>query len=791
MLKNSFKVAIRNFFRNPFFTLINLLGLSIGVTFSLALFLVLWDNLKIDQFHEDGEQIYRAYFNGLDENGQFTFTQGSSPYPLFTTLKEMDGVEDAAYLGGSMELVVEVGDKVFKERASWTSPSLFNIFTFPFIEGGLTEAQKNPQSLFISEATAERLFGKDWRGRAVGSTLKVDQQYKVLVAGVYENMGGNSSIHFDIGINAQLLPMLNEEAFLDNWGRKGATVYTKLYKDIDPRGIENQINLIYKEKPGYGIGGDALMLFPFERNFLWTEFEKGVAVGGQILYVRLLLGASIFLLIIACINFINLATAQASKRAKEVGVRKAVGADRLNLLYQFLAETSVLVFVTLGISLFFLNSILPIINTTVGKEITMPLDQVGFWLSILGFGTLITLLAGLYPAFVLAVYKPVSVLKNKLTANYAHKNVRRGLVVFQFVLSSILIIATFVVHQQIKYIQTEKFGLNRSNIIHFNLPDPYSHQYNLLKQKLESHASIQKVVNVTHLPTNINWITAGIEFPGRDPDDGNYFYCLFTDFGFDNMFDIEMKAGRFFDENIQSDSNGVVINEKALAYITMEDPIGKSIREGGEEYTIIGIAKDFNFRSIHNEIEPLLIRMRPGFGGSILLKSEPKSTPEVIALLKNTWKEIIPKFPLEYRFLDDSYASMYRLETAIAKISSALAITAIIISCLGLLGLITFIAAQKTKEIGIRKVLGASMFSIITLLTKDFVRLIVLGLLIAIPIAWYAMKLWLENYAYRIEIKWWVFGLAGFIMVVIGLFTVGIQSIRAATSDPVNSLRNE
>ena len=793
MIRNHLKVALRNLSRNPFNSTINLMGLVTGITFSLLLALVIRDDLQKDRYHEGGEHIYRAYFNGLDDFGNITFTQGHAPFVLYSTLQEFDEVDEAVFFDEAGEFMVERGEEVFREQAYWGSTSLFDAFSFPLLEGSVAEAESNPSTIFISEALAERLIGKHWRGNIIGETVTLEEDYNMTVAGVFADTDHRSSLQFDLIVNVQAAVQWRgpESGWVTHWGSKGATVFAKLLPGVDPRGIEDQVNDIYKDMPGTDAGGEYFTLFPFERNYLWTEFEAGKPSGGRIQYLRIFTGAALFLLLIACINFINIATAQASRRAKEVGVRKTVGAGRSNLVLQFMAETGLLLFIAVVVSFCGVGYLLPAVNSLTGKELVIPYAEPVFWVGVSVLWGGLTILAGLYPSFVLSHFRPARVLKSRVTGRYGHANIRRGLVVFQFVLSALLIISAIVVNQQIRFLQNENLGLNRNNVLHFNLPGPYADRFDIIKEQLRIGVPGVKVSRVSQEPTNLGWIGVGYEWEGRTPDDGSYFYLLMTDYWFDDISQIQMKEGRFFDENIASDSLGLVINEKALDYIQLDDPVGKIIRYEDAAYKILGVVEDFNFRALHHEIEPMMIFLGPEYANTVMVQPRPESTAQTIALLKNTWNEAIPNYPFEYEFLDETYAEMYETEMIIGEISWYLAAIAIVISCLGLLGLVTFMAIQKTKEIGIRKVLGASVLGIISLLSRDFIRLIFWGLLIAVPLAWYGMDQWLQNYAYRTEVKWWTFALAGAILFTIGLTTVGIQSIKAALANPVKSLRNE
>ena len=690
--------------------------------------------------------------------------------------------------------MLENNGKLFKESGICGTPSLFDVFSFPLIEGTTANTDNNLQTIFLSRATAERVFGKDWAGNVIGKTMTVNQSFDVTVAGVFENIQKNSSIQLDLLLNAEMLPSNRGPDLLTDWSQMRATVFAKLEKTATPRAVEKQINPIYANAKGHGLGGDAVLLFPFEENFLYTEFENGIAVGGQIDYVKIFFGAALFLILIACINFINLSTAQAAKRAKEIGIRKTVGAEKSSLIFQFLTETGILILFTVLLSLVAVQYFIPSINQLTDKAIVIPIDNPMFWAALLGFSGLLTLLAGLYPSFVLSNFKPINALKNNISARFAHEKIRKGLVIFQFVLSAILIISTIIVHNQVHFIKNKNFGLNRNNILHFYLPEALEDKYQPLKDKLEANSAITHVLKASNLPTNINWLKMGYSWEGmEDPEEGGSYYQLSTEIGFDEVFEIEMKAGRFFDKEIQSDTKGVVINEKALDFIKVENPVGTVITNtnSGEQMTILGIAKNFPFKGLQREVAPLMIHIRPESKRTVIIKSTPSETANTIALLEKSWKEVIPNYPLAYHFLDDTYARMYKLETTIGSISQFMAFIAIIISCLGLFGLVTFMAAQKAKEISIRKVLGASVVSIVELLSKDFIKLILIGLVIAIPLSWFGMNEWLENYAFRVDMEWWMFAIAALIAIVIALGTISFQSIRAALANPVNALNQD
>ncbi|MBX2877663.1 MAG: ABC transporter permease [Saprospiraceae bacterium] len=792
MLAHYFKISMRSFRRNALYTFINGFGLFLGILVSVLILLWAYDEWQVDRFHPDTDRMYRAYFNGVSEEGEITFTQGSSPYALYKKLMETPGVEDALFFDVRNPAVRKFEDKLLKEGGAWATPSLFKLFDFPMLMGGVENTVGHDQSIFLSEDLAHRIYGGSLSDTLIGSTLLMNDETNYKVAGIFKNIGKNSSFHFDYIINAHFLKMAIGGGWEDNWGAKQATVIAKLYEGTSAEKVEDLINPYYATTDGYGIGGEALMLFPFEKNYLWTKFEQGKAISGRIQYVRIFIGAGIFLLLIACINFINLSTAQATRRGKEVGVRKTVGALNQNLIRQFLTEAGLLIFLVLMAVMICVGVCVPELNAVSNKAISINWTSPIFIIGMIAFGLTLTLLSGLYPAFVLARFKPTSVLKGQVSMRVRKDYLRRMLVVFQFVLSGILIISTLTVRNQLHLIQHENLGLDRNNVISMGLNGPVYEHFEVIRDRLFQYGDVAEIARTSGPPVDLDWIGTRYTWEGQIPDDNNYFYLLNTEDSFDDVFQIEMKEGRFFDRDIQSDADGIVINEKALDFIQMEDPVGKPIRDiNGDSWTILGIAKNFNFRSIHNEIEPLIMHYRPTRTGLMYLKVKDGRTTEVIAQLRTLWKEVVPGYPLEFEFVDDAYAKLYEGELLVGKISYFFAAIAIIVSCLGLFGLVTFIALQKTKEIGIRKVLGASVANIVVLLSRNFLQLVLLSLLLAIPVSWYLLNGWLENFAFRVDLGWPIFVLAALMAILVALFTVSFQAIRAALANPVQALRSE
>lgn len=474
MIGNYIKLAFRNLYKQKLYAGINILGLAVGFAFSILMLLWVLNELKVDRFHPDGKRIYRAYFyGGMAKTGGITYTQGASPFPLYTTLKELEGVENAAIYGLQNDRIFEVGDQVYYEEGGLGSVSMFEIFDFPLIAGSLRDAEAKPTTMLISRKIAEKYFGKYWEKEAVGSTITLDGQYELEVAAVFEDIPDISSKRFDYAVNFEIVKTLFGAEWAEDWGNKGFEVFAKLDPLVQPKNIEAQIDEIYKNAPGYGIGGEAMMLFPFEKNYLWTEFEKGLPSGGRIEYIRIFIGAALFLLLIAGINFINLSTARSSRRAKEVGVRKTVGAGKRSLVFQFMIETGIMVAIAITLGMFLASMLIPVMGGITDQELVFPFQSGKFLLALFGFWAFLSLCSGLYPAFILSDFQPVKVFKNDFQSRFNHARLRKGMVIFQFMLSSFLIIATLIVQKQLSFIQKENLGIDRENIVEYPCPTLY------------------------------------------------------------------------------------------------------------------------------------------------------------------------------------------------------------------------------------------------------------------------------------------------------------------------------
>ena len=508
--------------------------------------------------------------------------------------------------------------------------------------------------------------------------------------------------------------------------------------------------------------------------------------------MRLFSVVAIFILLIACINFMNLTTARSVKRAREIGIRKVVGAVRWSLRGQFIGEAILLSFFAIIICLATVVLILPYFNSITGKEIPLPFSQSAFWISVVLLTLITGFISGSYPAIFLSSLNPIRVLKGTLKFSPAAAWFRKGLVVFQFTLSTVLIIGTIVVSRQVEYIQSENLGYDRENLIYLPLEGELVKKYSLLKQEILKQPAIRHVTRISQTPTLIENGTQGVEWEGKDPNTQPMFTQISVGLDFAKTMNTKIIAGRDYSKDYATDSVGYILNESALKKIGYKDPIGKPLTFWGQKGTIIGIVKDFHFNSLHEPINPLVIRYGEKESyGSMLIRTDAARTKEALATLERITKQLNPSFPFTYYFSDEEYQKLYKSEEVMSSLANSFAFLAIFISCLGLLGLAMFTAEQRTKEIGIRKVLGASVSSIFTLMSKEFMILVCVSLLIASPLAWWLMNRWLQNYAYRTTISWWMFGLAGVLAVMIALLTVSFQASKAAIANPIKSLRTE
>lgn len=792
MLRNYLKIAFRSFRRQKGIAFINLAGLALGLV--AALFILLWvqDELSYDNFHQEKDRIYQVMNNISPSEGKIDTWDGS-PEPYGKVLKsEIPEIESVSYHIGWGH-VFSFDNRLFQESGYFATADFFDVFTFPFLAGDIETALAEPNSMVISEELAEKYFGSNWHreGRTIGKSIRLDDEMEVQVTGVFATPPTNSSLQFNY-----IRPM--EDLFKqfpnwrDHWGNYMFSLFVKLGKNVEPEAVNDKlVEAIKRNTKGSHPAG--MFLHPLTDKYLYSKFENGKVAGGRIEYVRIFFAAALFILLIACINYMNLATARASRRSREVGVRKVVGAARSSLMGQFMTESVVTTLlaavIALGISQLFLGNF----NTLTGKTLLVDFTSGQFWMTSLGIVLLVGVLAGSYPAFMLSSFKIIHTLKGKISGQLGDANLRRGLVVLQFTLSILLIMGAVVVRNQVSFIKNKNLGLDKNNVLTFEIPWDQVEKFEVYKEKLLNQTAVAEISMVSENPLQIGAGTGDPTWEGMQESQRAIFKVITTDDQFLNTMKIPLVKGKGFEKGMSVDTLNFnyIINEEAARLMGFEDPLNKQLQFWGYKGRIIGVVKDFHFATLHSPIRPLIIRYEPEEASGILLRPAPGRTEEALASAEAAFKEFSPNKPFQYEFLDQNYEKMYRGETTTGKLADLFALIAIIISCLGLLGLAAFTAEQRTKEIGIRKVLGASVGHLLLLLNREFGRLILLAFIIAVPTAWYLLNKWLEQFAYHVNIGWSAIALSGGIILLAAILTVSFHSIRTATSNPVDSLRYE
>jgi ABC-type antimicrobial peptide transport system permease subunit len=749
------------------------------------------DERSFDGFHKNKKELYQVYerwfYDGkIDASYP---TQGLLAEELKKNIPQIQyacGFEYASAPG--TQNTFETGDKIEKMNGMFAGEDFFKMFSFHVLQGNAATAIQNPSSIAISKKMADIFFGSP--SNAIGKTIEYENKENLIVTAVFANVPENSSLQFDF--LRSWTDFVAQNNWVNNWGNTDPQTFVQLRKDADAAKVGAQIkDFIYNYQPKTKGLKTELDLQPFTRRYLYSNFKDGYIDGGRIEYVRLFTIIALFILIIACINFMNLTTARSGQRAKEVGIRKVIGALRISLIKQFIGEALLVTSVAIIIALVLVSLLLPSFNMLTGKQLGLPLNHFNFWVMLIALLLITGLVAGSYPAFFMASFKPVRVLKGNLKFSLSNIFLRRGLVVFQFALSVMLIIATIVIYQQMQYVQTKNLGYNRENLLYIPIEGDLITKYEAFKQEALDNTAILNVSKMRNSPTDIEHHTSSIYWPAKDPNLNVSFADGVVGYDFVKTMKLQMLAGRDFSREY-NDSASYILNETAVNKIGFKNPVGQTITWGNHKGTVIGVLKDFHFNSLHQKIEPLVIRLDEKWGwGTILVRIKAGQTKQAIASLQNICKQLNPGFPFTYQFSDNEYANLYKSETVVSRLSNIFAFLAIFISCLGLFGLAMFTAEQRKKEIGIRKVLGASAGNIVRLLSVNFLKPVAIAIVIAFPVAWIAMDNWLQDFAYRVPISWIAFAIAGVAAILIALIAISFQSVKSAIANPVKSLRSE
>ncbi len=793
MIKNYFKIAWRNLIKNKAHSFINIVGLSVGMAVAIMIGLWIYDEVSYDKDNPNYDHIAQVIQN-VSNNGEVQ-TWTNVPYPLADELRKSYGsnFKYVVMSAGTGNHILTIGDKKLTEWGSYFEPQAPELLGLKMIEGS-RNSLNDPSAILLSASTAKAYFGD---ADPIDKVLKIDNRDNVKVTGVYQDLPDNSTFSGYAFLATWQTYLHNSwiKSVTDTWRPNAFRTYVQMADNADLAAVSLKIRDVKLHKVSTELAKHkpALFLFPMSKWHLYSEFKSGLNVGGRIQYVWLFGIIGIFVLLLACINFMNLSTARSEKRAKEVGIRKAVGSLRNQLIYQFFAESLVYVLIAFVLSLLFVQLALPFFNSVAGKNMSILWANPLFWLACTSFSLITGLIAGSYPAFYLSSFNPVKVLKGTFRVGRFAAIPRKVLVVVQFTVSVVLIIGTIVVFRQIQFAKNRPVGYTRNGLI--TIPtvthDIHDH-FEVVKSELFKTGMVTNVAETSAPPTE-DWSTSsGFSWEGKDPSLSVDFPDVGISYDYGKMVGWQFIDGRDFSRSFLSDSSTLIINETAAHFMGFKKPVGSMITWNGESLKILGVIKDNITGSPYEQVRPTVYYLSKDAGNLAVLKINPKvSASAAIAQIGDIFKRYNPEQPFVYQFVDQEYAKKFDDEERIGKLASCFAGLAIFISCMGLFGMASFMAEQRIKEIGVRKVLGASVFNLWRLLSTDFIGLVIVSIIIATPTAYIFMNNWLRHYEYHAAIAWWIFALTGLGAVLITLLTVSFQSIKAALANPVKSLKSE
>jgi putative ABC transport system permease protein len=809
MLKNYFKIAFRNLWKNKGYSAINIFGLAIGIATCLLISLYVLDELSYDKYNKNADRIYRINANikfGGDEQNLAV-----CPDPMaFTMVKDYPEVENAVrFRGYGPSLVKKGNENIKEERIIYTDSTLFDVFTLPMIEGNPKKALTEPNSVVITEKVAKKYFSTT---HAIGKVLRFDNKNDYKITAVIKDVPENSHFNFDFFIALAGV----QEANQNIWLSFNFNTYLLLRKDADVKSFQKKFDqilakymfpqaeqLLHINKEDFKKSGNFvnLSLIPLTDIHLRSDRVAELAPNNDVQVVYIFSIIAIFILLVACVNFMNLSTARSANRAKEVGVRKVLGTQRKNLVSQFLTEAVVMSLIAFVFAIAIAFLLLPYLNQLALKQLTLSVSDHPYLLPLLvTFAIMVGLLAGSYPAWYLSAFRPIQVLKGTVSAGFKRSYLRSGLVVFQFFISITLIIATIIIYNQLNYIRNRKLGFNKEQVLLVRDAYALDKQAESFKQEVLKYPEIISGTKSGYLPvSNSGRDNESLFAEGHIENDKAVATQFWTvDHDYLKTMGMQIVEGRDFNKEFATDSSAIILNETAVKLFGFSgNPIGRKVTElidlnakTTRDFTVIGVVKNFNFESLRQNIGALCMKIGNSTG-TISFRMRTTDATQTIGHIKSIWKKIAPNEPFTYSFLNEEFDNMYRSEERSGKIFISFAVLAILIACLGLFGLAAYAAEQRTKEIGIRKVLGATVSNIVGMLSKDFLKLVLLASLIAFPVSWWIMNKWLQDFAYRIHIDWWVFVLATAMAFSIAIITVSFQAIKAALTNPVKNLRTE
>ena len=787
MFKNIFIVALRNLIRNKLYSLTNIIGLSIGIACTILILLWIFDEISYDRFHSNGDRLYQVMVNTDFDN--VIHTWNSLPIPTYSALQtENSNIIHAAITDRGGEHLLAVGEKKIIMNGMAVSEQFLDMFKFPLIHGDVANILDDISSIVITESTAKALFGEE---DAMDQIIRVDDKKEMKIAGILKDIPNNSSIDFDF-----LLPWKYTEQnvawireFADKWIGYSMPVYVELNDAARKTDVESSIKNMLQDH-GMEDMQPELFLYPMHRWRLYSNFESGVEKGGLSVYVQLFSLIAVFIIVIACINFINLSTARSEKRAKEVGIRKSVGSTRNNLIIQFISESMITSIIAYLISLLITQLTLPFYNNMVEKELFIDFQSWTFWAFSIIIVSITGMISGSYPAFYLSSFKPIKVLKGKVQMGRNANLPRKVLVTVQFAISILLIIGTVVIYKQMQMVKNRHLGYEQANLITVEFNDELKTNFKVIRDELLKTGEVESVA-VSNSPITRIYNNNFLEWPGKPEDIMVAFASIACDYDYIETMGIKVLEGRDFSEDFISDSTAIIINKAGLEAMNLEDPIGTELVLGNQKRKLIGIVDNVLMESPYHDVRPLFMIMGELNGFLSLRIKETDNLQASLKTIENVFNKYNSAYPFEFTFADVEFQEKFKTIDMAQRLTSLFALLTIIITGLGLFGLAAYTTEQRTKEIGIRKVMGATVLSILTLISKDISRLVIIAFVISAPLAWWFLNSYLDRYPVRIDIQIWIFPLIGLFALVFALFIVISQGLRAAHTNPAVTLKDE
>ncbi len=792
MFRHNLKLAFRNFYRYKSSFLINSVGLASGLACAILIYLWVSDELRVDKFHEKSARIYQILEHRKHEQGTITDVMTSGPFAEMLR-KEFPEVEHAAAVGpaswpGSDNFTVSVDDKNVRGTGQFAESDFFNIFSYKFIEGSKSEVLTKPNAIILTKSIANKLFGTS--ENLLGKFVKYQQERDLMVTGIIEDLPVTATDRFDFVLSYELLREI--KPWVDNWGSTGPKVYLTLMPGSEAEVMNEKLLAFAKSKAG----DEELSRIPFVQRYsdiyLHGRWKDGVLIGGRIEYVRLFSYIAMFILLIACINFMNLSTARASRKLTEIGVKKVIGAGRGNLMVQYLGESMLLALLSLTLAITAVLLVLPKFNLITNKLLRFDWT-LSLLLPLLGLTFLVGLVAGSYPAVFLSKFQPLQIFRGQLSSGRNQVWTRRSLVTFQFTLTIVFMVAVAVTYNQIKFIQNKHLGYDKENVIWFDIEGKLQEDPELFLNNVKSINGVVNASATSHRMVGQNWSMQGMQWKGSDPDNNVNFEIMGVDYDFIETMGIEIENGRSFSRVYGTEKDHIIFNEKAIQTMGLENPLGEKVNFFMGEKEIVGVVRDFHFESLHQEVRPvLMVLFNPEQGlRKVFIRISPINMQQTIQSIQALYESYNADFSFNYHFLEETYEHQYQAEQRVATLSRYFASLAVIISCLGLFGLVAFTIERRMKEVAIRKVLGSTTLGLVRLLSREYLWIVLLSFAIALPISIVFARNWLNSFVYQVELKWWYFGFGGMICLLIAGLMVVFQTVKASVRNPIESIRNE